>query len=187
MMRTQALALAAVIVAATLAASVDVRAQAVVNSNGGDGYLTFNGTEGHPSYLELFGSDNAADFGSAPLPNVTSFDWLGGESGAVYIGWNYLDFDVRGQSFDSAGFILDGVPYEFSVGARRAGGTLRLFLKPSDNVGVYVSSVDSEGGRAVISFSLVPELATWALMVAGVGLVGGALRRRWAMHPQLTR
>jgi hypothetical protein len=39
----------------------------------------------------------------------------------------------------------------------------------SDGVGAYVDN---------ISLTSVPEPATWAMMIAGLGLVGGAMRRR---------
>ena len=35
-------------------------------------------------------------------------------------------------------------------------------------------------GLSELSFNSVPEAATWAMMIAGVGLAGGALRRRRA-------
>jgi PEP-CTERM motif-containing protein len=175
-------ALAAATLAATLSSPLTVRAQDVVNSNGGDGYL---GTEF--GFGGLFGSDNAAEFGSGPLPNVTTYDWISDSPGLYYIGWGYLNFDVRGTGFDSAGFILDGVPLQFSGDARRSGGVFRVGLGASDTLGVYVSSLDSEGGRAFFSFSEIPfpEPATWALMVLGVGAVGGALRRRSAPNAQI--
>lgn len=38
--------------------------------------------------------------------------------------------------------------------------------------------VDYGGTATVTSFSMVPEPATWALMITGFGAVGGAMRRR---------
>ncbi|MBA4087365.1 MAG: hypothetical protein C0491_06145 [Novosphingobium sp.] len=50
--------------------------------------------------------------------------------------------------------------------------------------GTYASRIFSADGSAfsisAISFSLVPEPATWSLMILGIGLAGVALRRRRA-------
>ena len=57
---------------------------------------------------------------------------------------------------------LDGNPNGSATSAYSSGGAF----------------FDSTSGRVSIVEAAVPEPATWALMIAGFGLVGGAMRRR---------
>jgi hypothetical protein len=45
----------------------------------------------------------------------------------------------------------------------------------TEYVGTF--TISSDGGLASISYAAAPEPEAWALLVAGVGLAGGALRR----------
>jgi hypothetical protein len=71
------------------------------------------------------------------------------------------------------GAIPGNTPFTLSTFSFVAGnsGTLQFGLgtHSHDNVGPLVDSV---------SLDVVPEPATWALMISGFGLAGAALRRR---------
>lgn len=62
-------------------------------------------------------------------------------------------------------------------GAINAGGISRIFIKNAAG-GIEVDHV--QYGREAAVTGAVPEPATWAMMIAGFGLIGGALRRRQA-------
>ena len=48
-----------------------------------------------------------------------------------------------------------------------------------DDGAFYVANYSAAAGRGeVLRIAAIPEPATWALMIGGFGLVGGALRRR---------
>ena len=73
-------------------------------------------------------------------------------------------FETAARSFANAG----GYSQDFSVGA---GGTNGNFFVFDDNLG------DNSGG-ITLSIAAIPEPATWAMMILGFGVIGGALRRR---------
>jgi hypothetical protein len=71
---------------------------------------------------------------------------------AINAATNYVGFDLTRLSFDA------------------------------DNVYVNLNGLDANGTIVIdISGGAVPEPASWALMVAGFGMIGGALRRRQAV------
>lgn len=77
-------------------------------------------------------------------------------------------------SFNKSAPAVHGSPSDFAYTADLTGLSGRYFL---------YSVTGTNGvnpGLSAISFAAVPEAATWALMIAGVGLAGGALRRRRA-------
>lgn len=43
----------------------------------------------------------------------------------------------------------------------------------------YGNALVSDGGGLTLSASAVPEAASWALMIFGTAVAGGAMRRRW--------
>ena len=56
-------------------------------------------------------------------------------------------------------------------------GSIKLYFGSlsSDNIGILIDNVSLDIGS-------VPEPASWALMIAGFGLVGGAMRRRTSVR-----
>lgn len=95
-----------------------------------------------------------------------------------------------------ATFDLGNVAAAFSsavANLNATGDILTISFSPTEYVGLELGSLDATAGDFLINrnglnagdaFSLsvtagaVPEPATWAMMIAGFGLVGGTLRRR---------
>jgi hypothetical protein len=81
-------------------------------------------------------------------------------------------FNVTGDGGGQTGWLLQTV--NFSIGAP---GVLSFAaLGTSDSLGGYLEDV---------RLAVVPEPATWAMMLGGFGLLGAALRRRGAAKPVL--
>jgi hypothetical protein len=81
-------------------------------------------------------------------------------------------FNVTGDGGGQTGWVLQTV--SFSIGAP---GVLSFAaLGTSDSLGGYLEDV---------RLAVVPEPATWAMMLGGFGLLGAALRRRGAARPVL--
>ncbi|MBS3962622.1 MAG: PEPxxWA-CTERM sorting domain-containing protein [Sandarakinorhabdus sp.] len=82
------------------------------------------------------------------------------------------DFSVtqtgQGVQFDVCTSGIGGISSQVALGAACPDG--QALIKTY----TYVFKVSGD------SLALVPEPATWAMMIAGFGLVGGALRRRRA-------
>lgn len=105
-------------------------------------------------------------FGPVPA-SVT--DLLGGG----YItnpAYNAINNAVAGGAFlpGNAAFANSSISFR-----ALSGGNVRLFFgSPSaDNVGPLLDNVR-------LDISAVPEPSTWAMMILGIGMVGGAMRRR---------
>ncbi len=96
---------------------------------------------------------------------ITS-DFLGGGSFGNFF---QNDLGINGNNIASA-IPFGNTTFSFTAGNA---GSLKVFLRSnsSDNVGILIDNVS-------IDITAVPEPASWALMIAGFGLVGGALRRR---------
>jgi hypothetical protein len=81
-------------------------------------------------------------------------------------------FNVTGDGGGQTGWVLQTV--NFSIGAP---GVLSFAaLGTSDSLGGYLEDV---------RLAVVPEPATWAMMLGGFGLLGAALRRHGAAKPVL--
>lgn len=91
------------------------------------------------------------------------------------LGSTILNFTVSPNPFSTVNLVSAdwaGV-FDFAADVAISGGTLSIDLR---NSGVNIS----QGSSIVLSFGVVPEPTTWAMLIAGFGLVGTALRRRRA-------
>ena len=142
------------------------------NTNGGDGFVN-----AIPGGFDLFGADNNV--------GATSTTYLAVASAATTItyNWTYTTNDCCGSVWDPAGYVINDVLTQLSVdingrpGNGDASGSISLNVGAGQDYGFYVNSVDSVQGRADIAVTAVPEPASWALMMVGVGALGIALRR----------
>jgi hypothetical protein len=100
---------------------------------------------------------------------------------AVTFAWNYVSEDCCGSAWDPAGYVLNGVQHQLSVNGpagQGSAGVATVDVGAGDVFGWYVESLDSEQGPGILSVSVVPEPATVALLLAGVGALVFAARRR---------
>lgn len=102
------------------------------------------------------------------LPSAGSFEISVTPSG---LGANGTGLTFRSLVFNGVTVTnpLQGVIYSFIVSQ---GGTYNFAVTASNNANKAIAFSTS------YSFAGVPEPATWGLMIAGVGMAGGSLRRR---------
>ena len=77
---------------------------------------------------------------------------------------NFYDFDTGHVSYATA-----DLSHAFSSGGFGQGGDI-FFQAPDSDFSFYNPTITVAGA--------VPEPATWAMMIGGIGLAGGAMRRR---------
>ncbi len=130
-----------------------------------------------------------ADSTFAPA-DLLSFSATGSLTGALTAGSQ--TFTLSGNSADGVIFRFVGGPnsfqsgagFYFADGAFSAPGTYGTVLFGSAQAGRLVvtnmagGGGGSGGGGGGGGRPVVPEPATWAMMIAGFGLVGGVMRRR---------
>lgn len=167
------IACGALALASILAATPAAAAFTLSNTNGGDGYVIGDSTS-----FDLFGSDNGSG------DNFTGYTGIAATTQSYKATYTYTTHDIAGSFYDPAGYYLNGNLLRLSPllsGADESfSGVLRFRVNAGDTYGFYVSS-DGNFGRADIAASIaadVPEAPTWAMLIAGFGLVGGVLRRR---------
>lgn len=147
----------------------------LTNTKDGDGYVV-DGPE--PYDFTLFGADNDARDNRALYGTEAQADRT------ISGSFRYTTHDTDGSFEDQAGYFINRTFFRLSsthlVEGESNSGTFSFLVNEYDRYGFYVASGDSALGRGEISigFSGVPEPAAWALMIAGFGGVGSALRRR---------
>lgn len=181
--------------AATYTVSVDTSSLA-----GQSGYLDFGfaGLADSPAATgTLFGLSGGTALGAAQLDgaaSITPGGWqLGtGESfNAVFQSWQFgtqlrftVDFSgdwLKAGSGSGNSFSLklwDEAVSMPLLTADGAGDVLRFELSPGGSVGIETFARDSIGTPSVVQVSAVPEPHTYAMLLAGLGLLAMARRRR---------
>ncbi len=146
------------------------------NDDGGfDRQIGLDNRGGVSSWSTFTGS-NVLNPGVAP----STSDWT--FLAVVYDQNQYsMTFYVNGQAFSTA-TNFGGSPASFAIG--KSAAFPNYFSGVIDNVFVYDEALSSTqvatlraNGFPSAQAPAVPEPATWAMMVCGFGLVGGALRR----------
>ncbi|WP_419807938.1 choice-of-anchor C family protein [Sphingomonas sp.] len=132
-----------------------------LNGNGQGGIQQTFSTIAGRSYTVGFSLAGNPD--GAPATKTVSTIASDGGASQIYT------FDSSGSTRSNMGWL----PYTYSFLA--SGGSTTLSFASGDT-GSYGAALDSVS----VSLSAVPEPATWALMILGFGLTGGAMRRRRA-------
>ena len=151
----------------------------VLTTNGGDGYIEFGTPPGY--FYTLYGNNNG-------VGNVTTtFSAVAAADFTQTFKWLYTTADAGGSSYDPAGYFIGSSFFQLSTNGLPNGsstsGTITISVLQGQTFGAYVTSTDGILGRGSIAFgdgAAVPEPATWAMMIGGFGVVGGAVRRRKA-------
>lgn len=151
---------------AALAAQPASAAWLLSNGNA-DGFVI---TTSDPLVFSLVGGDNwSGSFGSTTYTDTAASDFI--LSGT----YSYVTGDA--DFFDPAGFYLNG-----SKTGLNGAGSFSYHIHSGDVFGFYVDTLDNEFGRGEISVNAasaaVPEPASWAMMLGGFGVIGGAMRSR---------
>ena len=140
--------------------------------NAGTNVLTGLGPAGFPSFDAIGEGSFAALFSSGQ--SQFGFQLVGGNGGSAFVGF----FGQDGSLIDMV--TLSGLADAY-YGFSRDGGLNDIFgvsIYNNDGAGIGFDNlkfdVRSVGG-------MVPEPATWALLMLGFGLVGSAMRRKSAV------
>jgi len=94
-----------------------------------------------------------------------------------------------GQYYGPNDPVLDGYIddlYAFAQGDAAWGPNGEIGFAPGDEFSVIAfsdGSIIGSGVSSLVEVAPVPEPASWAMLIVGFGLVGGAMRRRYAVQP----
>jgi len=160
------------------------------NSNGGNGSLyDIDPVNDYPfehySWV-MIGSDlEEVD----PVDTLTTITDVAAADGPQTYSYFYFTTDLS-PYYDPAGYFINGQQFQLSHDcgcSQFEFDTITLDLHAGDTFGFYIHSIDNFEGPAFLfvapgvatpDFPAAPEPASWAMMVGGFGLVGGALRAR---------
>jgi hypothetical protein len=145
----------------------------LVNTAGGDGYVETLDSE---YTFTLHGG------GDGVRENTTQYTEIAKASRKLFFDYHYTTTD--GAAVDPAGYMLNGAKVQlssdFAASSDIQAGRIGISVVTGDVYGFYVYTTDGIAGRGVLSVlaAAVPEPSTWAMLVAGFGLVGVSIRRR---------
>ena len=157
---------------ALMAAAPAMAAFTLSNSLGGDGFVVAISD----TRFDLYGSNDEID------DNIATYGTTAAMGQVVSGQFRYLTKDFDGSNFDPAGYFINNDFFQLSAPDMPSysynSGTFSFTVNPGDTYGFYVSTLDGRLGRGILTIGAVPEPQSWAMLIAGFGLVGAALRRR---------
>ena len=138
-------------------------------------------TTGGPTILSMVSSDDGAG------PDYTDFTINAMTAGTVSFDWGYQNGDKDGSFWDPFGYLVGGVFTQLSPNTNAmgvAGGHASFAVAAGQSFGFRIFALDSDMGSSyasVYNFSApVPEPETYAMMLAGIAMLGAVVRRRRA-------
>lgn len=161
-----------------LLAAPAMAAFTLANDNGGDGFVQVDPLE--PRNFTLFSANNAPDINNN-FSNLTTYGDTASRARLVNVRWSHVTADSE-ANWDAGGWFLNGSFNQLTDDSITTGivqgGRFQIVLNPGDDWGFYINTTDSFNGRGELTISTVPEPQSWALLIAGFGLVGAVARRR---------
>jgi PEP-CTERM motif len=158
--------------------------------------IDLDGSTNSPGTIETL---NSYSFRPGSLVTL-SFDLSGNQRGAgpdgFFAAFRFVDptnllFAGFGDSFGSGTFAngvnsVTGLSVGTSIGAATGFQRYSIFFRPRTSGSIFASigntgTGDNQGpilDNVSLSIAAVPEPTTWAMMILGFGVIGGALRRR---------
>jgi len=145
------------------------------------------GTFSQPDYPVPPGNDLGDVYldvgvGLSPVPNFHLIDYMGTGNEARLVNTAIppiLNVTVVGNSFS---YYLNGdfTPYwtTIPIGPVYAGLEVAAVQRPGASQPNALGTVTITSARVLVTDAFVPEPASWALMIGGLGLAGAALRQR---------
>lgn len=149
-----------------------------LNTGGGNGSLAGS----YPGFT-LTSADNPD---GPDEDNLLTYTGVIDSAQWISFAYSYTTNDFNGSSYDPAGYILNGVKHQLSPADAPKGsyvtGNRSVGVQVGDVFGWYIGATDSILGAATLTViatvSAVPEPETYAMLLAGLGLVGFAARRK---------
>jgi hypothetical protein len=133
--------------------------------------------------LELLGLDSNRRNGLSIEPENLVVGTISGQRWlfvGVERGRSIATFDISNPLAP----VFNGLIYDLALGSAFANFEGLTFISARDSWdgnAYLLASAEDEGWTHMFRLNVVPEPASWAMMIAGFGLVGGMLRRRRAI------